>query len=188
LFIRGLDPDSDATERWAALFALDSKVSGYYESLPSSLREIGGTDGREVPELVLALQALYHLCRALPHLAMFMFLQQTPRAAPEYKQLCAQIAIRRFNSFAEIVTQFLSLGSATASATPPYVAYCAFLTASMHLSYLTLVQPSVTSVSDKAVPPQLALLKRWALSSLLLLRRLQCYWSSCQEMVSAHSS
>ncbi|PYH97074.1 hypothetical protein BO71DRAFT_149401 [Aspergillus ellipticus CBS 707.79] len=176
-FIRNLDPAADATERWAALFALDSKVCSHYESFPASLREVK-SGGREAPEMVLALQALYHQCRALPHLTMFMFLQQAPAPA-EYKQMCARIATRHFNAFADTVTKFLSLGSANAAAAPPYVAYCAFLTASIHLSYLGLVSLPFTGEQDVS---RTAMLKRWALSSLLLLRRLQCYWSSCQEM------
>ncbi|PWY90968.1 hypothetical protein BO70DRAFT_82279 [Aspergillus heteromorphus CBS 117.55] len=179
-FIRSLDPAADASEQWGALFALDSKVCTHHESFPASMREVGG-GGREAAELVLALQALYHQCRALPHLTMFMFLQQTPPSPAEYKQLCARIATRHLNAFAETVTEFLSLRSANAAAVPPYVAYCAFLTASIHLGYLSLVQPSL---SGAGASPQTALVKRWALSSLLLLRRLQCYWSSCQEMVS----
>lgn len=117
---------------------------------------------------------------------MFMFLQQTASTSPEYVQLCARITVCHLNSFADVATSFMSFASSSASSSPPFIAYCAFLTASIHLAALRLFKES-TQVLPKDSTFMLDLLRKRALSSLLLLQRLQCYWSSCRQLVSGCS-
>lgn len=173
------------TGRWAALFALDSKIISCYSSFPAKLRNLYGDslcDSGEAPELLLSLHAVYHQCRALLHLSMFMFLRQNASAPPDYVNLCARVSMSHLNYFADVATSFMSLAPSNASANPPFIAYCAFLTASIHLASLKLFQGS-TGNSPYASPPALALLRKRALSSLLVLQHLQSYWSSCKELV-----
>lgn len=185
-FLHILAPEADPAAQWAALFALDSKVTSRYSLFPTVFRKFNGIrphDSAEAPELLLSLHAVYHQCRALPHLAMFMFLRQTASAPPEYVQLCARIAVCHLNLFADATTSFLSFASSSASSNPPFIAYCAFLTASIHLACLILFQES-TQILPNDSTVILNLLRKRALSSLLLLQRLQSYWSSCKQLVS----
>ncbi|KAJ5540510.1 hypothetical protein N7494_005586 [Penicillium frequentans] len=184
-FIHNLAPEADPAAWWAALFALDSKVTSRYSLFPTALRDFDSGrphDSAEAPELLLSLHAVYHQCRALPHLAMFMFLRQTASASPEYVQLCARITVSHLNLFADVATSFMSFASSSASSSPPFIAYCAFLTASIHLAALRLFKDS-TQILPKDSTIMLDLLRKRALSSLLLLQRLQCYWSSCRQLL-----
>lgn len=185
-FIHNLAPEADLAAWWAALFALDSKVTSRYSLFPTALRDFDSGrphDSAGAPELLLSLHAVYHQCRALPHLAMFMFLRQTASASPEYVQLCARITVSHLNLFADVATSFMSFASSSASSSPPFIAYCAFLTASIHLAALRLFKDS-TRILPKDSTIMLDLLRKRALSSLLLLQRLQCYWSSCRQLAS----
>ncbi|KAJ5792065.1 uncharacterized protein N7503_008043 [Penicillium pulvis] len=184
-FIHNFAPEADPAAWWAALFALDSKVTSCYSLFPSALRDFNRGrphDSAEAPELLLSLHAVYHQCRALPHLAMFMFLRQTASASPEYVHLCARITVCHLNLFADVATSFMSFASSSASSSPPFIAYCAFLTASIHLAALCLFKDS-TQILPKDSKFMLDLLRKRALSSLLLLQRLQSYWSSCRQLL-----
>ncbi|KAJ5975084.1 hypothetical protein N7481_008791 [Penicillium waksmanii] len=189
-FIYNLAPEAALTGRWAALFALDSKIISCYSSFPTTLRNVyGGSlcDSGEVPELLLSLHAVYHQCRALLHLSMFMFLRQNASAPPDYVNLCARVSMSHLNNFADVATCFMSLAPFNASANPPFIAYCAFLTASIHLASLKMFQGS-TGNPPYTSPPALALLRKRALSSLLVLLHLQSYWSSCKELLTGFHS
>ncbi|KAJ5126315.1 hypothetical protein N7448_005619 [Penicillium atrosanguineum] len=121
-FIHNFAPEADPAARWSALFALDSKVTSCYSSWSTEIRtSYGGHlyDSVEAPELLLSLHAVYHQCRALPHLAMFMFLQRAVSSSPEYVHLCSEITVCHLNLFADVTTSFMSLTPSSASSNPP---------------------------------------------------------------------
>lgn len=122
---------------------------------------------------------LYHLCRAVPHLTLFIYNNKTPTPVlHEFPQLSAKIAFGQVLSITNALVRLLaSPASDKLNSLPPFVGYSAFVAASLQLS--SFIHLQYLGTGSRLLDP----LRSHLLVNLLVLDRLRCIWMPLDMMV-----
>ncbi|KAI2893063.1 hypothetical protein CBS76997_1782 [Aspergillus niger] len=135
-FVTALRMVEDPVSMLSVLTRLDMQTTACYRSFTAD----GDFWRRSSPTGVrkyLVSEVLYHQCRAVTHLHMYLDSQRRDAADHEFIQLSGSIAFRQMILLTEAVNRLLTMTPREqACPIPPVVGYSTFLAASLHLAAL----------------------------------------------------
>lgn len=166
------------------LVDLDTQTCNVYSSLPPQYRSFDGRNCVSESDFneIISLQAVYHLCRIVPHLEMVRYLQLQDPLAKAHIQRCSRIAVRHINQISDIFRNAIPTLYSFRSALPPFVAYCSLVSSSVYFKYLDGIQ-NRREDSDNYENIALQLVRARLIPNLHLLNQLSSFWAPVKAMV-----
>ncbi|PWY64315.1 hypothetical protein BO83DRAFT_392632 [Aspergillus eucalypticola CBS 122712] len=181
-FITALRMADDPVSMLSELTRLDMQTTACYQSFKADWDFWRMSSPKSARKYFIS-EILYHQCRAVSHLHMYLESQQRDGADHEFIQLTGSIAFRQMLLLTEAVNRLLVMTPREqACSIPPVVGYSTFLAASLQLAALVHLR-------DHEVQRPLSngdglenALRACVLANLSVLSHMKCSWAPLQTL------
>jgi hypothetical protein len=170
---------------WLAdLFELEGRLANWSARLPDSFvyskRNLYEQLVIKRQPVYIFVHALYHQCRLVLHSSLVPHFSGVhlnerfhlhERLSPEATNLSARIALKSAQAISELGADLLALEWDT-SQIAPFVGYCMYVSASIHVTLLSSTDPTL-----------IALTRANLISNLKILSSMKLYWTNLERLV-----
>ncbi|EAU30098.1 predicted protein [Aspergillus terreus NIH2624] len=187
-FVAALRIAEDPVSMLTSFTEMDIQTTACFNSFDNARHASPESSPASLDKFIVA-DILYHQCRAIPHLYMFLLNQDTYATQHEFVQLSGSMGFRHLLLLTESIHRLLQLhGSGQGTSAPPFVGYPAFLAASLQLGSLVYLREQQQQQPLFEVGRLTETLRTCVCTSLNLLNRLRFFWAPLQVMVSQPAS